>query len=207
MNRDFLSLLKPLKLDSNSQKIWFTSDTHFGHNNIIHFCKRPFSSIEEMDTTLIENWNQKVSPDDIVFHLGDFAFATNGRWKELLNILNGKKYLILGNHDIKRWPGDSIMSLFEDVSLKKLVKIDNKFIYLDHYPYLCYAGTYNTPETSVIQLFGHIHSGPKQTIGKDNDRLQYLFPYQYDVGVDNNNYAPISYDEVLDKLNLTKENT
>lgn len=200
MNRDFLTLLKPLKLDSSKQNIWFTSDTHFGHQNIIHFCKRPFSSIEEMDITLIENWNNKVSPNDIIFHLGDFAFAPTNRWKELLTILNGKKYLVLGNHDVKRWPGDTIMSQFEDVALKKIIKIDNQLVYLDHYPYLCYAGTYNNIESSVIQLFGHVHSGPRQKIGKDNERLQHLFPYQYDVGVDNNEFSPVSYEEIISKL-------
>lgn len=74
-----LELVKPLKLDSSITKIWFTSDLHFGHRNIIQFCNRPFKSVEEMDETLIDNWNSVVKPNDLVFNLGDFAFAPNWR--------------------------------------------------------------------------------------------------------------------------------
>lgn len=78
-----------LTLDSSEVKIWFTSDLHFGHKNIIRFCDRPWNSVEEMDEALINNWNSVVGDDDIVFDLGDFAFASNGRWKELLQRLKG----------------------------------------------------------------------------------------------------------------------
>ena len=90
--------LKPLKIDTTETKIWFTSDTHFGHKNIINFCERPFKDTDEMDEFIINNWNSKINKDDIVFHLGDFAFASNKRWQELICRLNGKIYLILGNH-------------------------------------------------------------------------------------------------------------
>lgn len=73
-------LVKPLKLNSAEVKIWFTSDTHFGHNNIMKFCQRPWKTVEEMDNALIQNWNSVVGENDIVFHLGDFAFAPNWRW-------------------------------------------------------------------------------------------------------------------------------
>ena len=95
-----MELVKPLKIDSSKQGIWFTSDLHFGHRNILKFCKRPWDTVEEMDEGLIQNWNRVVGKDDLVFNLGDFAFATNGRWKELLSQLNGHHYLILGNHKI-----------------------------------------------------------------------------------------------------------
>lgn len=63
--------IKPLILKSSEVKIWFTSDTHFGHKNILRFCKRPWNTVEEMDEGLIQNWNKVVGKDDIVFHLGD----------------------------------------------------------------------------------------------------------------------------------------
>ena len=75
-----MELVKPLVLDSSKQGIWFTSDTHFGHKNILKFCKRPWDTVEEMVEGLIQNWNRVVGKDDLIFHLGDFAFATNGRW-------------------------------------------------------------------------------------------------------------------------------
>lgn len=190
-----MELVKPLKIDSSKQGIWFTSDTHFGHKNILKFCKRPWNTVEEMDEGLIQNWNRVVGKDDLVFDLGDFAFATNGRWKELLNQLNGHHYLILGNHDVVGWPGDKTMELFEGVSHQMIIKIDGRTVYLNHYPYLCFGGAWRGPEHAVYQLFGHIHSGPNCE-GADTDRLVNLFPYQYDVGVDNNNYTPVSWEQV-----------
>lgn len=189
--------VKPLKIDTSITKIWFTSDTHFGHQNILKFCERPFVSIEEMDNTIIERWNSKVGKDDIVFHLGDFAFATNKRWQKLITLLNGKIYLILGNHDITRWPGTYTMQLFDRVENQMMLKIDNKYkVYLNHFPFLCYDGTYRNPCDCTIQLHGHVHERVGDT-GKDAQRLQYRFPYQYDVGVDNNNFYPVSWEEIL----------
>ena len=78
-----------------------------------------------MDLNLIQNWNSVVKPDDIVFDLGDFAFATNGRWQELFNQLNGHHYLILGNHDRSRYPGDKIINLFDNVSQQMILKMKN----------------------------------------------------------------------------------
>lgn len=152
-----------------------------------------------MDKALIENWNSVVGKNDIVFDLGDFAFAPNWRWKEILSQLNGKHYLILGNHDITRWPGDSIMELFEGVYQQLILKIDGRFVYLNHYPYLCFGGAWRGPQNAVWQLFGHVHSGPNSS-GKDCDRLNGVFPYQYEVGVDNNNYTPISWEQVQEKI-------
>lgn len=193
--------IKPLKLSTSDVKIFFTSDTHFGHKNILNFCERPFKDTDEMDEAIITNWNNKVGKDDIVFHLGDFAFATNKRWQDLICKLNGKIILVLGNHDIVRWPGDYTMNLFERVENQMILKIDNKYkVYLNHYPFLCYAGTYRNPEDCTIQLHGHVHERIGDT-GKDKDRLKYRFPQQYDVGVDNNNFTPISWEEILIKLN------
>lgn len=189
--------VKPLKIDTSITKIWFTSDTHFGHKNILTFCERPFNSVEEMDNAIIERWNSKVGKDDIVFHLGDFAFASNKRWQDLIYKLNGKIYLILGNHDITRWPGTYTMQLFDRVENQIMLKIDNKYkVYLNHFPFLCYDGTYRNPEDCTIQLHGHVHERIGDT-GKDAQRLQYRFPYQYDVGVDNNNFYPVSWEEIL----------
>ena len=194
---------KPLKIDYNPEKqnIFFTSDLHFGHRNIINFCERPFKSVEEMDETLIKNWNSVVKPEDIIFNLGDFAFAPNYRWQELISRLNGEQYLILGNHDLTRWPGDKTMKLFRKVEQQKILKIEGKTVILNHYPFLCYAGTYYSPERAVYNLHGHVHQNPYNTTGKDNERLSYRFPYQYDVGVDNNNFTPVSWEQIKEIIN------
>lgn len=84
---------------SSNNKIWFTSDTHYGHGRVIDHCKRPFSNSIEMDDWLVRNWNNHVKTDDIVFHLGDVSFLNPKDLPDFLNRLNGKIYLVLGNHD------------------------------------------------------------------------------------------------------------
>ena len=80
-------------------KTYLVSDTHFNHSNIIKYCSRPFSNIEEMNKVIIDNWNNIVDKEDTVYHLGDFGFGTKEELKEIFDKLNGKKYLIMGNHD------------------------------------------------------------------------------------------------------------
>ena len=174
---------------------YYISDLHIGHKNIIRFDQRPFFDLSDMKQAIIKNWNSVVDKDDIIFNLGDFAFAPDKKWKEILGRLNGHHYLILGNHDITRWPGDSIMKLFERVENQMILKIDRRTVYLNHYPYLCYGGSWRGPENAVYALHGHVHSGPNSS-GKDSDRLVNLFPYQYDVGVDNNDYFPVAWTQV-----------
>jgi len=80
--------------------MWWTSDTHFGHRNVIRFCDRPYSSVEEMDEAIIEEWNSKVGPNDTVYHLGDFSFYRKVDVAiSLLEKLNGNIFFIKGNHD------------------------------------------------------------------------------------------------------------
>lgn len=196
-----MEYVKPLVLNTSVIKIWFTSDTHFGHKNIIRFCNRPWKTSEEMDEALITNWNSVVKPDDIVFHLGDFAFASNGGWKRIIQRLNGHIFLIVGNHDEVRYPGHQTFDLFEGVASQMVLKIDGRTVYLNHYPFLCYGGAYKQDKYAVVQLYGHVHSGPHNT-GLDVDRLKLTFPYQYDVGVDNNNYTPVSWEQIVKILKL-----
>lgn len=80
-------------------KAWFTSDLHFWHKNICKYCNRPFETTEEMNQALINNWNSVVKEDDIVFVLGDMGFCGYDKLEPLMSQLNGKKYLIQGNHD------------------------------------------------------------------------------------------------------------
>ena len=80
----------------DGDKVFFTSDTHFYHANIIELCHRPFRSVDNMNEMLIANWNKVVGADDIVFHLGDFCLGNSGKWNRILDRLNGMIYLILG---------------------------------------------------------------------------------------------------------------
>ena len=170
--------------------MFFTSDTHFYHSNIINFCGRPFKNVEVMNETLIANWNSVVGPDDIIFHLGDFCLGGSAEWTNILNRLNGKIYLIVGNHDIKNLR-QGYYSRFEHIAMQMHIEVGKQKIYLNHCPFLCYGGAYR----DTWQLFGHVHTS-KQNTGIDAPRLHMLFPTQYDVGVDNNNFTPVSFEEV-----------
>ena len=192
------------------QKIFFTSDLHVGHRNVINFCNRPFADVKDMDQKLIENWNSAVGENDIVFDLGDmFWFDGRHEVKKFVNRLNGKIYKIAGNHDV-----DS-RKLFELCDPEKVTVLDDiavvwitgafpeptktQEVWLCHFP----LATFPHFERA-IQLFGHIHSGPvsdnKVDIpGKD---LILKEKRQYDVGVDNNDYTPVEFREILRKLEL-----
>ena len=179
----------------DTDQVWFTSDTHFGHENIIRYCGRPFRNAEEMNAELIRRWRETVPDDGIVFHLGDFAHGGSRLWNDILCTLTGRKYLILGNHDIKNLR-QGYMNRFEFVTQQMTIRVSGQHIVLNHNPFLCYGGSYR----DVWQLFGHVHSGPFSHTGLDHPRLKMLFPFQYDVGVDNNDFRPVSFAEVKSKI-------
>jgi len=180
-------------------KVFFTSDTHFNHAKIIEYCNRPFSDVEDMNEVMIANWNRVVQPDDHVFHLGDFAMGGVEEWNSILDRLKGKIHLILGNHDL-RTVGSDCPKGFEDVCMQKIIMIGKHQIILNHYPLLCYSGA----DKKTWQLFGHVHTN-KNNIGSDAGRLQLLFPTQYDVGVDNNDYTPVSFEKIREVVIRAKE--
>ena len=175
----------------DGDRLFFTADTHFNHTNMLKFCDRPFADVEEMNETIIARWNQVVGEEDHVFHLGDFCQGGPAEWTRLLDQLNGKIHLIVGNHDLKNLR-QGYIKRFEEVVMQQWIEVEDKMIYLNHYPYLCFDGGY---KPNVWQLFGHVHTRENNT-GLDAERLAYLYPTQYDVGVDNNGFAPVSYQEV-----------
>lgn len=170
-------------------KYHFTSDVHFHHKNIIKFCNRPFASIEEMNEKLIRNWNEVVAPQDIVWQLGDFSFASIEKTESILHQLNGEKYAVLGNHDkeiIRNRRRLLDNGLFKEIVSYKELKIEGTQVNLFHY-----AGrTWNKSHHGSYLLFGHTH----------ND----LPPYgrSVDVGVDSTAilghavYRPFSFEEI-----------
>ena len=185
--------------------VWFTSDTHFFHEHILRYCNRPFRDVTEMNDVLVKNWNETVPEDGVVFHLGDFAFGDSYEWNDILSRLNGRIYLILGNHDMKHIK-QGFMKRFAYVTQQMTIRVGGQSIILNHNPFLAYGGAYR----NVWQLFGHVHSGPLSGKGKDGDsgsgkdlpRLVHLFPRQYDVGVDNNDFRPVSFKEIKTKIEV-----
>jgi calcineurin-like phosphoesterase family protein len=187
------------------QKIWFTSDLHFGHRNVIKFCSRPFADEKEMEKALINNWNNEVGDDDIVFVLGDtFWFNESRTIKKILSQLKGKTiYMIPGNHDefesYHRVVDPRIVLCQDIVCL--WVTCGNKpkrEIWLSHYPMM----TWPHRENGAWQLFGHIHSNPDRTEGVDQDLP--LHSNQQDVGCDFWGYEPVDIRELELYMQLKK---
>ena len=145
---------KKMNFKFNAEHTFFTSDTHFNHANIIKFCNRPFKDVEQMNDVMIANWNSVIGKDDTVFHLGDFCLGSAAEWTKILDRLNGKIYLIMGNHDLKNIR-QGFISRFEHVAMQMRIEIGKKRIYLCHYPFLCFEGSY---KDDVWQLFGHVHT-------------------------------------------------
>lgn len=192
-----------IQLEDN-QVIYFTSDLHFGHRNVIKFCNRPFSDEKEMQTALIENWNNTVRDNDIVFVLGDtFWFNDSRTIKKVLAQLKGKCiYILPGNHDEFTYyhrVKDPRIILCQDISVVWISK-NNKIvteIWLSHYPMM----TWPHRERGAIQLFGHIHSQLGKTEGVDQDLP--LHWNQLDVGCDRWNYKPVSLDKLLTQMSIS----
>lgn len=120
--------------NKDAPTIFFTSDLHFGHEGIIKMCNRPFQSLEEMDETLIKNWNSLVKPKDKVYVLGDFfMYYKKPKLREILNRLNGTKILIKGNHDMTDREMENLG--FSFVCRSATLMIANELVELSHYPY------------------------------------------------------------------------
>ena len=169
--------------------IYFTSDTHYFHKNVIEYCNRPFASVEEMNETLIANYNNVVKPDDTVYHLGDFAFANESKIKQIFYRLNGKKILIFGNHDVDpRYNGKKVYhDLFDETHDYLELKINGERIVMFHFP----IESWNKRHRSAIHLHGHTH-------GSYDERNKSV-PNRIDVGVDSWNYFPVSITQILER--------
>ncbi len=167
-------------------RVWFTSDHHFGHAGILlpkMHCRRcaHFSSVEEMNERLIENWNAVVAPNDTVWHLGDFAYKTTLQSaQQIFRRLRGQKHLVHGNHEkIGRQLGWLSQQDFAQVSVA--TSEGAKHVVLMHYA----MRTWPRAHRGALHLFGHSHgsmSGTRQS---------------YDVGVDVWDFRPVELEEIM----------
>lgn len=160
---------------------YITSDTHLNHKAIIDFVDRPFNTVEEMNNTIIDNWNLEVSKYDKIYHTGDFSWGNKEVITGFVDRLNGYKILIKGNHDKKsnKWYHDAG---FDDVIDGGLIIRD--FLFLTHKP------MFLNKHMPYVNLHGHLHNNKMEG-------NQY-----YNVGVELNDYKPILIDKILEKLNL-----
>lgn len=165
------------------KKVYVISDTHFNQSFIILFGRRPFRELKEMNETLIKNWNETVSKDDIVIVVGDFVAGNYLFCKWLLHKLNGEKILIKGNHDfkfrLKKLHKTKKIKVYNKINLK----LEEKEIVFTHKPIK------KIRENCVLNIHGHHH---KKALPKNLPKKHY-----YNVAVEHNNYTPKSLKEIL----------
>mgnify|MGYP000320176127 CR=1 FL=1 len=167
--------------------IWFTSDHHFHHRNIIKLCNRPYDTVESMNDALIAKWNMVVAPKDEVWYLGDFGFFNSlggiDEAKLIFEMLHGQKHLIVGNHDHKR-----VRALdWKSVQKYHRLKVNGVYIILCHYPIENWE---LRREENSIHLHGHSHGRSAK------------IPYKIDVGVDANHFIPLSLKAILCQFDM-----
>jgi len=171
--------------------IYFTADLHLGHKNVIKHCNRPFSSVDEMDKALIRNWNSVVKPKDEVYILGDLTMCPAAKAHEYITQLNGRKYLISGNHDKFLKNYGPYMADFEWVKDYHVLKVNANRLVLFHFPILEWDQFFR----DAIHLYGHVHNSAKSA-----ERLGLLDNgLAFNVGVDVNGFAPVSLLEIIQR--------
>jgi calcineurin-like phosphoesterase family protein len=174
--------------------IYFTADHHFGHTNVIRHCNRPFETAEEMDAAFIRNWNAEVTTKDDVYIIGDFTMRPAAEAHEYLSRLNGRKYMIRGNHDRFLNGFESYESDFVWVKDYHVLRTDGQRVVLFHFPIMEWDQFYR----GAIHLYGHVHNSQKS--GK---RLAALNGLAFNVGVDVNGYKPVSIIEIIQRATQT----
>lgn len=171
---------------------WFISDTHFFHDNILKFTDesgkkiRPFNTVEEMHGYMIEKWNSVVDTDDYVYHLGDVTFQYHHGWEVLMKALNGKKRLILGNHD--RIKGTSLLNYFEKVELWHGFKEYN--FTAVHVPLML-----SSLRDGAYCVHGHVHQNSLNN------------PNYINVSVEVRDYTPVHIDQIAEEIKTAHKDT
>lgn len=171
-------------------KLWFTSDQHFGSERALKLSRRPFVTVEEMDNTIIDNFNSNVCEDDIVFHLGDF-----GNFDRLKELNCKNQYLIIGNYESEEIANNfdrDFISYNEYLKEKGFKDVFKSYVMsIDTHPTLKTINLVHKPEDCIklspavkFNLFGHIHG------------RQMIKRYGIDVGVDAHHFYPITIDTV-----------
>ena len=185
-------------------RYWFSADYHLGHKNIIKYCNRPFKSLEHMNETIIRNHNARVKPDDVLIHVGDFCFNnTSSERGEGIRIstqeweskLNGKIIHIKGNHDKNNGTKTIIQGM--------LIQFMRHYVWCVHKPQH-YNKKYD------INFVGHIHNNWEFKLKDDyifdkDNKIMILESDLINVGVDVNRFMPVSFEELIKKLNRYKK--
>ncbi|MCD7723514.1 MAG: metallophosphoesterase [Clostridiales bacterium] len=180
------------------KEIYLIADTHFYHKNIIKYCNRPFKTVEDMNESIISNWNSVVKGNDMVYHLGDVALCSNELLSPIIKRLNGKKYLIRGNHDSRG------AIAFEDMGFIILrnppIQLKEYKVVLSHIP---------LPDMQIpagfVNIHGHIHNVPLHNVGREREngffeeypKDKYSADKHICVSVDVTDFKPVNINDLI----------
>lgn len=192
--------------------IRYISDLHFGHRNIIQYDNRPFDSVDAMDKAMMELWNESVSEKDIVYILGDVVWQSRiNRWESILNALNGKKFIVKGNHDetstLKELEKRGVI---EEWAHQYIISDDGTKVVLNHSPMPFFV---NQHHENYVHLYGHVHVSYDYNMVLSMQRtIEELYKHpirMYNVGamLPYINYTPRTLKEIEDgyrQFNLDK---
>lgn len=180
---------------------FFTADLHFGHKNIIKYDNRPFFTVGEMDNALIDNWNSVVSDKDDVYILGDVSWYPGHETASLLNVLKGRKHLILGNHDGVILKSSQAQHQFVEIVTRKEIDVVTEsygkiHVVMDHF----YQPFFNHSHHGAVMLYGHTHNGEcheeelkiQDMLTKDGFKSE-----AYNVGCMHWDYTPVTLENIL----------
>jgi len=164
--------------------IYFIADLHLDHDNIRKYCNRPFKSTKEMNDAIMENWMKRVKKQDTIYILGDVCMKPTEMLVDQLKYLYGEKHLIIGNHDKHNL--NHLSPCFKSIQIYKEIKYKDILFAMFHYP----MESWNCSYHGSVHLYGHVHN---------SETLNPKIVNRFNVGVDVNNFAPVSIDEILQK--------
>lgn len=176
--------------------IYYIADTHFGHENIIEMCNRPFSGVGEMNCVMVDRWNKKVKGNDTVYVIGDMFFRCSDP-ESILKQLKGKKRLLIGNHDGSWMTKLDASEFFVSIDTMLETSVDNYGVTMCHYPLLTWRHKLKT-----YMIHGHIHNDTSSDFWpliRDRERV-------LNAGVDINGFEPVTLEELIENNRLFKDN-
>lgn len=188
-------------LSLSSKNLWWTSDTHFFHKNVIAHCNRPFASVDEMNAELVRRWNARVNKIGTVIHVGDMLFGSSQKWNQILDQLNGEIILVEGNHDRENKPNATTRERFKSIHNILELDVEGTLFHVCHYPML----SWRNRQRGSIMCHGHQHGdGQLEVVCPTDGTVVIPQCRRLDVGTDCATrygapaYSPIAHAELVD---------
>ena len=170
---------------------YYIADTHFGHKNVLLHDQRPFQNVDEMNAALIQNWNETVTDSDDIWVLGDFCYCSRNTPDFYLKQLNGRKHLIIGNHDRSILQSSTASEYFVTIEHLRYLKDGTSNVILCHFPMADWSGKYR----GFYHIYGHIHNACNE-VSEFMSRQERTF----NAGCMLHNYKPVTLAELMSSV-------